>query len=167
MIRVRDLLGRPYSRDGLGPDGPLSCTGATLAVLERGGILRPAGVVSAPPGMRQDRTEPEEAPDVGPAGARGEHATEGSRATHDAEAILASWAGADGSPWTALDPYVWIQAPRDFDVLLLERDGDPAGLAVVVDAARRKILTSVPQRGVVVLPLSSVGKILRVYRWPR
>lgn len=166
MIRVRDLLGRPYSRDGLGPDGPLSCTGATLAVLARAGI--PGAPAARPPGMRQDRSGAAEAPEAHFEGGRGEHVAQGSPATLDAEAALASWAGAAGSPWRALDRDEALRAPRDLDVLLLERDGDPAGLAVVVDAERRKALTSVPGRGVVVLPLSSLeGRVLRVYRWPR
>lgn len=160
MIPHADLIGRPYSRGGLGPGGPLSCTGAVLAALGRAGISPPTLEPMGAPGAAASPSEPYR---IG--------ATLGAQQAPSCEALaaedgLARWAAAAGGPWEPMDVAVALAAPRDGDVVLLDADGHPMGLGVVVDAVRRRMLTSLPGRGVVTLALSLMApRALLVYRW--
>ncbi len=145
MIPYADLLRRPWSRDGLDPAGPLSCLGVTLVLLGRHGV---PGLLGA------SRIDARSAPDNRPR-------LEPSAATLEAEAALASWASS--SPWETLDP---AAAAQDGDVWLLDAEGDPAGVAVVVCAKQGLAVTSLDGRGVVALKVRSLRpRLLRVYRW--
>lgn len=148
-----DLIGRPWSPGGMGPAGPLSCLGVTVGILARAGRMGPSGA------REWTALEP-----VG--GAVGEAWPAA------AEDALAAWASAADGPWEPLDAAAFLDDPRELDVALLAPESsaatDAPGVGIVVDARRRRLLTSIHGHGVVSLRLYAVGDRVRgAYRWRR